>query len=223
MTKRPCRGAQPQALLLLIPLAVVVAATALQGSAVATAGEKDAPDPLRERLKPAYEFDTWAGKTKREGELRTLKFTGSDFADLGTARLESPEGKREREFGLRLSAGKKMPHLTVRVYRMDSALAVHESLLDHFTRCALPPPVYRRATKGPAARIGDVCFVPTGEWRPTEGKGPVVMTLLFARNNVYVKIGQYEEGKEEYWDLVPIAKRIDDKIVGWLQEQAKSD
>ena len=34
---------------------------------------------------------------------------------------------------------------------------------------------------------------------------------------------QYEEGKGEYWDLVPIAKRIDSKIVGWLDEERKGN
>lgn len=166
------------------------------------------------RFRQIYEFEKWGGKVKRPGFVAALNLREEMFDGQGKARVLMPQDNRSDRFGILLLGDEKTANAVVSVSRFDAPLAAHESLMEYFTFCCTaPPPVFTRVTDGPAAEIGDVCFVPTGKWRPAEGRDAVLATLLFTRNNVYVRLDQRQGGKERYHDLVDLARRIDERLL----------
>jgi len=166
-----------------------------------------------DKLKVIYAFAEWGGKTKMEGLVAALNFDAKTFGDLGVVETIH---KTASLFQIVIRLDAITPRLEVTVIRAESALAVHENIMAEFSLNSRPPPAFKRPAGGELSQVGDVCFVPSAEWTPKDFDKAVLPRVYFARNNVYVKVDQLEDGKKTYWDLAAIAKRIDKQIIEWL-------
>jgi hypothetical protein len=176
----------------------------------------------RDRVKEVYRFAEWAGKVKKSGLIEALVIDPAILGNLGKVQVLTPANARSTNLGLILRGPEDHPILLVAVLRLESPLAAHELLVSDIAGSTAPQPSSKRVRQGPEAEIGDVCFLPNGKWRPKGNDTPVLGLLTFSRNNVYVRLDQREEGKAEYWDLLEIAKRIDQRLLEALpKEEAK--
>ena len=167
------------------------------------------------KWKVSYAFEQWGGKTKLAGLVPALKFDAQTFANLGAATVIHVN---TRQFGATIRRDAETPVLEVSIIRLESALAVHEAIIRDLSGEVEPPPTYQRQTAAELAQVGDVCFVPIRKWVPKGTDKPVHRRLLFARNNIYVTLGQWEEGKKTYWDLGAVAGQIDKLLLDWLSK-----
>jgi len=232
---KPARGpdlAKPEPKIMKAPLVYYAPASPdaakpeAEKSTAPKADGEERPKSLLERdldrLKAIYAYSEWAGKTKMEGLVAALKFDAQTFADLGA--VQAIEGKENRfSILIRRDAKTLDLELRVEVSRMESALAVHEDIMHYFALCSRLPPVYKRPTEGELVQVGDVCFVPNFEWVPKGSDKPILGVVLFARNNVLIRVNQWGEGKQTYWDMAAIAKRIDKQVVEWLPKPRDKD
>jgi hypothetical protein len=120
---------------------------------------------------------------------------------------------------LKREGGPGHASISISISRLESPSAAKEAMVSYWAVCSAPLPMFKQAEERPLSEVGDVCYVPTREWVPEEGTEPVLKMVMFCRNNVYVRLGQSVRGTQQPWDLAPIAKRIDDRLVASLPEE----
>jgi len=178
------------------------------------------------RVKDAYRFQDWAGKTKMlNKEIRELRISPDAFRAISSKTTVSPSGLTKAR-SVNLYVLDSSSQLNVRAYMgvFGTVAQAHESVISHFARCTAPMPVYRRVdptdATDPLHEIGDICFVPSTPWVARNGK-PVLRSLLFCRNNVSVILRpELPDDAGLYPDLGKLALLIDAELIDGLTDKS---
>jgi len=171
-----------------------------------------------EKIKKAYEFDKWAGKVKiKDRSIEKLNIDPNYFNIFSKKTIiYSKKADRNKSMNVKIIDKKTDLEVDIDIGLFKDPLAAHNSIVNYMTTISYPFPALKRIEPNDPnnpLNIGDVCFVP-GYWMPEKSKKPVLRTLIFYRNNVSVFLrNTNDETKEEYPDLVDIARSIDKKLI----------
>jgi hypothetical protein len=191
---------------------------AFQSSCAGQEGAGIAPKQHVDAIKRVYEFDKWAGKVKvRDKRVNSLEMDPNFFNSIGTkARVFTAEPNRASELNLNMTDKESGLQVNISITVTASPEKAHNNIIDYLSVVANPPPAYKRIDPNDPNdqfNVGDVCFVPIESWVPRNSKRPVIRTLMFCRNNVFVILrNSGEETKEVYPDLGKIALLIDRRL-----------
>ena len=190
----------------------------LQHSCAAQENRDPVPPERMEEIKQVYGFNEWVGRVKvPERAIRTLSID-PNFLDVVSSETTvfTPEQRRAKELGLAMIDANTGLNVDVHITAASDPLTAHTSIIRFLSLVTFPPPVYRRVDPNDPndpLNIGDVCFVPIRPWIPEKSKEPVIRTLLFCRDNVFVVLrNSGDETKEVYPDIEQIARLIDQRL-----------
>jgi hypothetical protein len=158
-------------------------------------GHGQNPSTSIERVKNAYAFTNWVGKTQAiyKQPVRNWKpdFGPTSFTNV----TEKVRGNARKIYVVGEEASGS---LTVRVTECDGVLAAHETLIEMLSNCSAPQPLPEGQPAG--FDLGDKCFV----GYPTNAP----LQVFFARNNMVLWISTGQTNI----NVPRIAKELDAQI-----------
>ncbi len=177
-------------------------------AAPALAGET----PL-DTAKETYGYDNWPG---RDGALKqgiALKDLDLPPYEIKSVRNRlATSGRMILRYGVK---GEKKILFEVTVKVLDTVLDAHEELITYLSACAARMPDGKSA----GVEVGDVCYAAKEEG--------TVRTVVFVRNNIFVKVSLLGKAGGSETPIVPdiagIAKKIDAEIKQAEEAQKPED
>jgi hypothetical protein len=191
---------------------------AFQSSCAGRENAGIAPKRHMDMIRRVYEFDKWAGKVKvPDRRVSKLEIDPNFFNGIATkTRVFTAEPNRASELDLNMADRDSGLNVSVDITVTTSPEKAHSYIISYLSVVTIPAPAFRRVDPNDpndSLNIGDVCFVPIESWVPRNSRRPVIRTLMFCRNNVFVILrNSGDETKEVYPDLCKIALLIDRRL-----------
>ncbi len=173
------------------------------------------PSARVDATKRMYDFEKWGGKVKIPNRrIERLNIDPNLFTAVSAkTTIFAAEPNR---VSLKMADKDSGLDVSIDIGVTDSPQTAHMRIITSLSYVTRPGRVDRRVDPNDPndpLNIGDVCFVPADPWIPEKSKKPVLRSLMFCRDNTFVRLqNSDDETREVYPDLGRIALLIDRKL-----------